>query len=328
MPNVFAPKGPGGLKSRCALCSQHIDMHVGPMKLCSSENAAATSPATANPLLEEYQELLSHEGVAITSSIPTLSNNDVLVVVDMQNDFLPGGSFGVAEGFATCPKIVEMIETASKRGATIVATRDYHPKDHCSFNAQGGPYPSHCVQGGPGAYFETTIGKALAEARKRSPDRVKIVFKGFNRTVDSYGAFPYPEDYANGRISGFSGGDTCCLAWTGAFDLMCSYQDFDINAPPDVMSVTERKSLQEIARPGHGGRVIVCGLALDFCVLDTIVTAGAVGLETVLVLDAARAAHIPGFGKFGTGFLTDPRWFAEQLRRAGATTTYTSSVVA
>ena len=66
------------------------------------------------------------------------------------------------------------------------------------------------------------------------------------------------------------------------------------------------ESLQDAVRTKK--RLFVCGLALDFCVLDTCINAVALGFESVhIVLDAARAAHIPGFGQFGTGFLSDPK---------------------
>jgi hypothetical protein len=65
-------------------------------------------------------------------------------------------------------------------------------------------------------------------------------------------------------------------------------------------------------------RVFVCGLALDFCVLDTCVNASALKFKTVaMVLDAARAAHIPGLGLYGSGFLSDPKEVVGKIRDAG-----------
>ena len=68
-----------------------------------------------------------------------------------------GGKFGVAEGGDIVKPIVKLIDAAVKAKATVCATRDYHPHDHCSFNAQGGPFPAHCVQGTPGSFFMKPI---------------------------------------------------------------------------------------------------------------------------------------------------------------------------
>lgn len=76
-------------------------------------------------------------------------------------------------------------------------------------------------------------------------------------------------------------------------------------------------------------RIFVCGLALDFCVLDTAINAVAAGFEQVfVVLDAARAAHIPGIGTFGTGFLQDPKDVMAKMKTAGIKITNTVSVTA
>jgi nicotinamidase/pyrazinamidase len=72
---------------------------------------------------------------------------DGLIVVDVQNDFCPGGALAVPDGDA----VVEPINRLMAEVPVVVATRDWHPADHSSFVQQGGPWPPHCVQGTPGA---------------------------------------------------------------------------------------------------------------------------------------------------------------------------------
>lgn len=78
---------------------------------------------------------------------------DALLLVDVQNDFLPGGSLAVKEGAEVVEPLNRCIELFSQRHLPIFATRDWHPADHCSFVGQGGPWPPHCVAGTPGADF-------------------------------------------------------------------------------------------------------------------------------------------------------------------------------
>lgn len=80
-----------------------------------------------------------------------------LIVVDMQNDFCEGGALGVAGGAALVPGINAEIEAARAAGALVVATRDWHPVDHVSFEHRGGPWPVHCVQDTPGADFHPDL---------------------------------------------------------------------------------------------------------------------------------------------------------------------------
>lgn len=90
--------------------------------------------------------------MADLQSIP-LSAGDALVVVDVQVDFLPGGNLAVARGDEVVPVLNAYVERFRSRGLPVVATRDWHPPNHCSFKAQGGPWPPHCVAGTPGAGF-------------------------------------------------------------------------------------------------------------------------------------------------------------------------------
>jgi nicotinamidase/pyrazinamidase len=94
-----------------------------------------------------------------------------LVVVDLQNDFTPGGALAVTEGDAIIGRVNEL--AASDEFDLVVATRDWHPPDHLSFAAQGGPWPPHCVQGTPGAELHPGFDLARVEAvidKGRTPD--------------------------------------------------------------------------------------------------------------------------------------------------------------
>jgi len=82
---------------------------------------------------------------------------DALLIVDVQNDFLPGGSLAVAHGDEVIAPVNGYIEIFHRRGLPIFASRDWHPADHISFVAQGGPWPPHCVPGTPGAEFAKAL---------------------------------------------------------------------------------------------------------------------------------------------------------------------------
>ena len=82
---------------------------------------------------------------------------DVLLVTDIQNDFLPGGSLAVAGGDEVVPVLNRYIEAFRSQGLPVYATRDWHPEQHCSFHTQGGPWPVHCVAGTRGAEFAATL---------------------------------------------------------------------------------------------------------------------------------------------------------------------------
>ncbi len=86
-----------------------------------------------------------------------LKKGDALVVVDVQNDFLPGGALAVPDGNRILPAINKYIAAFEQRSLPIYITRDWHPVDHCSFKEQGGPWPSHCVAGTYGAAFSTEL---------------------------------------------------------------------------------------------------------------------------------------------------------------------------
>lgn len=82
-----------------------------------------------------------------------IRSTDALVVVDVQNDFLPGGALAVADG----NRIFEPINRIMPLFPYVVATRDWHPRDHPHFEDQGGPWPYHCIQDTPGAEFSPKL---------------------------------------------------------------------------------------------------------------------------------------------------------------------------
>ena len=82
-----------------------------------------------------------------------LGDGDALIVVDLQNDFLPGGSLEVSGSREIIDLVNRYIALFDSKGLPVFATRDWHPKGHASFKDQGGPWPEHCVQGEKGARF-------------------------------------------------------------------------------------------------------------------------------------------------------------------------------
>ena len=101
-----------------------------------------------------------------------------LIIVDFQNDFTPGGALGVRDGDA----IAGRVDALARSGDfdLVVATRDWHPPDHGSFAAQGGPWPPHCVQGTPGAELHAALDRALVDV---------VVDKGQDPATEGYSGF-------------------------------------------------------------------------------------------------------------------------------------------
>lgn len=179
---------------------------------------------------------------------------DVLLVVDIQNDFCTGGALAVPAGEA----IVPVANALMSRFGTVVLTQDWHPAGHFSFasshdqaapfaqiEADYGPqtlWPDHCVQGTTGADFHPEL--------RTDPARL-IVRKGMDPRLDSYSGF-----YENDRRTP-----------TG---------------------------LGPAIRELGGRRIVLAGLATDFCVLYTALDARRLGFEVVLVRDATRGIDLEG----------------------------------
>ncbi len=86
-----------------------------------------------------------------------IGKDDALIVVDVQNDFLPGGGLAVNEGDAVVPVINECIRHFTAKELPIFATGDWHPTGHVSFVENGGQWPKHCVADSPGAQFAENL---------------------------------------------------------------------------------------------------------------------------------------------------------------------------
>ncbi len=110
----------------------------------------------------------------------TLQPGDALLVVDIQYDFLPAGSLGVARGDEVIEPLNRYIRLFAGRDLPVVATRDWHPADHCSFEAHGGTWPPHCVAGTRGAQFAATL---------QLPPGALVVSKATERDREAYSAF-------------------------------------------------------------------------------------------------------------------------------------------
>jgi nicotinamidase/pyrazinamidase len=177
-----------------------------------------------------------------------------LIVVDVQNDFCPGGSLAVAGG----DEIVPLVNELGRRFATVVLTQDWHPAGHSSFaSSHPGtspfgsivmPYgtqvlwPDHCVQGSAGAAFHPALDLSMAHA---------VIRKGCRREVDSYSGFV----------------------------------EADRTTPTGLAGYLRERGI---------ARVVVVGLATDFCVNWTAQDAVRQGFETIVVEEACRAIDLDG----------------------------------
>jgi nicotinamidase/pyrazinamidase len=104
----------------------------------------------------------------------------VLLVVDMQNDFLPGGALGVPDGDIIVPVINDYIHLFIDADMPVIATRDWHPPETVHFRSGGGNWPAHCIAGTEGAEFAPDL---------ELPDDVIVMSKGMDPAEDGYSAF-------------------------------------------------------------------------------------------------------------------------------------------
>lgn len=114
-----------------------------------------------------------------TETTLKLHDGDALIVVDVQNDFLPGGALAVTGGDAVIAPLNCLSGKFAANGLALIFSRDWHPPDHCSFSENGGTWPRHCVAGTHGAEFPG----ALA-----IPDSASIVSKATEAGEESYSA--------------------------------------------------------------------------------------------------------------------------------------------
>ncbi|MGD9802950.1 MAG: bifunctional nicotinamidase/pyrazinamidase [Hyphomicrobiaceae bacterium] len=181
------------------------------------------------------------------------SSNSALIIVDVQNDFCPGGALAVAGG----DEVIPVINTLGGRFETVVLTQDWHPAGHISFaSSHPGkasfdlielPYgqqvlwPEHCVQGTRGAEFHAGLS---------APHAQTIVRKGYRRAVDSYSGF----------------------------------LEADRTTPTGLGGYLQERGLT---------RVYIVGLATDFCVAWTALDARRFGLEATVIEDGCRGIDAP-----------------------------------
>lgn len=183
-----------------------------------------------------------------------VTDRDCLLVVDVQNDFCPGGNLAVPHG----GEVVPVINRLAARFAHVILTQDWHPRGHLSF-ASSHPgkqpfesievaygkqelWPDHCVQGTSGAAFRQDLDISHAEL---------VLRKGYHRTIDSYSAF-----YENDRRT--------------------------------------HTGLAGYLRERGLSRVFVAGLAFDFCVRFSCEDAHREGFEALVVEDACRGIDLAG----------------------------------
>ena len=121
-----------------------------------------------------------------------MDKSSALLIVDVQNDFCPGGSLPVPDGDRVVPVLNRYIELFSREGLPVFASRDWHPLETSHFLAFGGIWPAHCVQGTKGAEFHPAL---------KLPPAAMIISKGMDPTRDDYSAMhgvgpdgaPFPE---------------------------------------------------------------------------------------------------------------------------------------
>ena len=106
----------------------------------------------------------------------TLDAHDALIVVDVQNDFLPGGSLAVPDG----DRVIPPINALMPKFPAVYATRDWHPRDHRFFERYGGPWPDHCIAGTPGAEFDERLARRYIDV---------VISKGIDPQTDGYSGF-------------------------------------------------------------------------------------------------------------------------------------------
>ncbi len=188
------------------------------------------------------------------SAITPTTDTDALIVIDVQNDFCPGGALAVAEG----DQVVPPINRLGMAFRHVIVTQDWHPADHASFASRypgKAPFettelaygtqvlwPDHCVQNTPGAEFHKDLAIPHAEL---------ILRKGFRAAIDSYSAF----------------------------------------AENDRTTLT---GLASYLRERGLKRLFLAGLAFDFCVLYSAVDGKAAGFDCTVIADACRSVDLGG----------------------------------
>ena len=113
-----------------------------------------------------------------------LTPHDALIITDIQNDFLPGGTLGIPDAQEIIPVLLTYIERFHTHRLSIFLTRDWHPPTHCSFHDQGGPWPPHCVAGTSGS---------LPPPSFDAPASAVIIYKAIDPDQEAYSAFQHTD---------------------------------------------------------------------------------------------------------------------------------------
>jgi len=174
--------------------------------------------------------------------------HDALVVVDFQNDFCPGGSLAVRDGDAIVPVVNRYLQRFESAGAPVFLTRDWHPAVTTHFQAYGGIWPPHCVQGTRGAEFHPGL---------KPPARTEVVSKGMDPTRDSYSAFqaedeggrPLPEVLSARGIRRLYVGGLATDYCVRASALGALREGFEVVVLTDAIGAVDLK-------PGDGARAL------------------------------------------------------------------------
>jgi nicotinamidase-related amidase len=168
-----------------------------------------------------------------------------LLIVDVQHDFLPGGALGVPDGDAVVPALV----AAAAEADVVVASRDGHPGNHCSFVAQGGPWPSHCVEGTRGAELEERIVALAPHVVVKATAADRDAYSAFDGT--GLASFLREHGVTRLRIGGLAT-DYCVRA--SALDALREGFAVDVLAPAvravDVAPGDGERALDELAAAG------------------------------------------------------------------------------
>lgn len=179
-----------------------------------------------------------------------LQPGDALLVTDVQNDFLSGGSLAVPGGDEVVPVLNRYIDIFVTRNLPVFATRDWHPEHHCSFRAQGGPWPPHCIVGTHGAGFAAAL---------QLPPSAVIISKATTLEHDAYSSFLRTDLDRQLRDTGirriFIGGLTTdyCVLNTVRDALQLGYQVFvlvDAIRAVDVQPGDGQRAVEEMIALG------------------------------------------------------------------------------
>jgi nicotinamidase/pyrazinamidase len=172
----------------------------------------------------------------------SVASDDALIVVDVQRDFLPGGALAVASGERIFAPLAELMP----RFAHVYATRDFHPENHSSYHAHGGPWPRHCVAGSHGAQFDPRLDLSHVHT---------VVDKGVDPDTDGYSGFVATDLEQSLRALGVQRVFVCglatdyCVKWTAIHAKEVGFEVVvleDASAAVNVAPDDEARALAEM----------------------------------------------------------------------------------